>query len=368
MTANADEGATVLVADGSRFGRAWAERLLTERGHRVMSAPDGRSALATARDGAPDVLVAHEHVSGMAGLDLARALREGGDDVGIVLLTGAAGVELEAEALRTGVDECVRTPCSADAVERAVRAACAAGATRRARRQREHHNAGELRDAAQIQAALLPPPVEVPAGWSLGCGFVPSSRVGGDVFDILRRGERSLVIVVADVSGKGVAAGLLGGMLQAALRSALSRGDAAAAALASAGRVLFEPLERAGRFLTAAVVEVDLLTGRLRHADAGHGHHLLIDAAGGERPLPGGGPPLGFLPEVAYEAGEERMAPGEVLALFSDGLVEGGAEPDPVAARAALAARVRAGVAPERLAAGAPDADDRTIVVLGRRG
>lgn len=355
---------TVLVADGSPFARAWAGRLLGEAGNRVVTAGDGPEALAGAGGGAADVLVLDEALPGLSGREIVRALRAQGGLAGVVLLTDLEDPEVEADALRSGVDQLVRTPCRGDVLVGAVHAAFRAGDERRVRAERERANEGELRAAAAMQAALLPRPPEVPPGWTLEHGFVPAREVGGDVFDMVPLDGGRLVLALADVSGKGAGAALAAAMLQTALRAGLARGDDPAAALSLAGRLLHDGLARAGRFLTATAVEVDLSTGALRYADAGHGHHLLIGAGGEERPLPCGGPPIGFLPEPCYPLGEERLEPGAALALFSDGLVEG--EDDAAAGRARLREALRAGDAAAALAAAAPDLDDRTLLVARR--
>ena len=189
--------------------------------------------------------------------------------------------------------------------------------------------------------------------------------MGGDVHDVLLRDPRTLAVLVADVSGKGVAGALLAAMFQGAVRAALGRGDDPAAALGAAAAQLCEGLERAGRFLTAVISEIDLVTGRVRYADAGHGHHLLL-GPGGAQPLSAGGPPAGFLADPRYALGEAELPPGGRLALFTDGLVEGGEDDDPPGARERLAAAVAAGARAAGLVAGAPDDDDRTIVIVRR--
>jgi len=283
-----------------------------------------------------------------------------------VLVSSSEDPAIEADALRIGADRFVRTPCSEAVLAGAVAAARAAGAARRARRERETHNADEIRAAAAIQEALLPPPATVPAGWSAAAAAVPARDVGGDVYDLVPRADRRLVVALADVSGKGVAGALFGAMFQTAIRAALARGDDPAAALASAAALLFDGLARAGRFVTAVVAEIDLVTGAIGYADAGHGHHLLLDCSGAERALPAGGPPIGFLAAPVFALGSERLAPGELLAVFSDGLVEGGPQDPTADPRAALAAGLRAGRAPEDLAAEASGEDDRTLVVVRR--
>ena len=362
----AAERPTVLVADDSVFARRWAERLLTDAGHVVASVSGGHEAYALARASSPDVLIAEEAIPGLSGRELLRALRAGRHEMGVVLLTASCDPGLEADALRLGADRFLRKPCSEAALAAAVAAAQEAGASRRARRDRETRNAGEVREAGEVQGALLPPLPVLPGGWALGTGFLPARGAGGDVYDVVLRDPGRLVVVVGDVSGKGVGGALLAAMFQTAVRSALGRGDGPAEALGAVGGLLFDGLTRAGRFLTAVVVEIDLATGRITYADAGHGHHLLVEAGGGERVLPVGGPPIGFLPDAAYADGAEGIGPGERLAAFSDGMVEDGGTGDPAVARSRLCARLAAGADPGELVRAASGSDDRTLLVVGR--
>jgi serine phosphatase RsbU (regulator of sigma subunit) len=358
--------ATVLVADESAIGRTWAERLLSEAGHRVLTARDGRDALAVALEHDPDVVVADEALRPAGGRQVVRALRRDRPDAGVVVLTARGGGDAEADARRLGVDELVRKPCTAAALAGAVESARVAGRARRERREREDHNAGEMAAAAAIQAALLPRPPAVPGGWAVDAACAPARMVGGDVYDLLRPDPGTLVAIVADVSGTGVAGALLGAMFRTAVRAALGRGEDVAAALGSAGALLYEDLADAGRFLTAVAAEIHLAGGRVRYADAGHGHHLLLGAHGAPRALPAGGAPIGFLPVPDVPLGEERLRRGETLALYSDGLVEDGGAGDPVAAREELAAALAAGRASGELVAAAGDDDDRTLVAIRR--
>lgn len=366
MTATPLETATILVADDSVFARRWAERLLTDAGHDVVTVAGGDRAYAAARASHPDVLVAEETMSGLTGRRLVSALRAHHADMGMVLVSSSDEPGLEADALRAGADRFVHTPCSEHALAGAVSAARSAAAARRARSERETHNADELRAAAAIQEALQPPAATLPAGWEIAAASLPARDVGGDVYDLIPHADGRLTVAVADVSGKGVAGALFGAMFQTAVRAGLARGDDPAGALSSAGELMFDALGRARRFVTATVAEIDPATGRVSYADAGHGHHLLLGGDGSERPLGAGGPPLGFLPHPGYQAGAERLAPGETLAIFSDGLVEGGPEDDPAAARHALAGLLRAGRSAVDLVAGSPDDDDRTMVVVRR--
>ena len=356
--------ANILVVDDSALSRAWVMRILLEKGYSVDATADGSSAVEHVRRSEPDVLVVEDDLPGLSGRRLVEVLRTSGVCAGVVMLTDSESDEDEREALRSGVDDVLRRPCGAEGVAAAVVDANRRGHERRARHDRERHLDTEMRAAAAIQAALVPDTPSLP-GWRIETGFLPASQVGGDCFDLLALdGGRSLLVLLADVSGKGVGAALLAAMAQTAVRAASLRGDDPAAALRATNEVLFEPLGRAGRFLTAFLARLDLETGDLFYADAGHGHCLLLTAANIERPVPGGGQPLGLIPVAEYPLGVARLERGDRLAVFSDGLVEGDGEP--ADCRAALVAAINRRVPPATLVAAAPDADDRTMVLLER--
>ena len=345
------ERPTVLVADDSVFARRWAERLLTDAGHAVTSVAGGREAYALARASSPDVLVVEEAIAGLSGRELLRALRAGRDEMGVVLLTASADPEargrrpaprrrpLPAQALQRGRPRRRPSPGRREA-----------GAARRARRSREARNAGEVRAAADVQEALLPPPAALPGG--LGARHRLRARP--------RRRGRRLRRPAARPAPPRRRRGRRqrqGGRRRAARRHVPDRrprrpscrGDSPAEALGAAGALLFDGLTRAGRFLTAVVAEIDLATGRLTYADAGHGHHLLLAPGGAERVCRSAARRSGSCPARSTPTAREGLGPGERLAAFSDGLVEDGGAGDPAAARAELAARLAAGADPADL-------------------
>jgi len=354
----------VLVADRSSLGRAWSTRLLVDDGHRVIPAHDGTEALAIARAQSPDVVVVSEVMSGLSGCEVVAALRRDGGDGGIVLIAPADDAEAAANALRLGADEALVKPCHERALSASVARAASSARSRRARLVRDQRLDGELRAAAAIQTALLPCGATAPDGYRLDWAFLPAREVGGDLLDLVDLPGRGRAVVLADVSGKGLGAALLSGMARTAFRAALARGEDPGRCMSATGELLYPDLERTGAFLTAALVVLETADGILCHADAGHGHHVIIGVDGRARPLAGGGMPLGLSPDAAYAGGRERLAPGESLAIFSDGLVEPGESVDAAIRR--LMAQILGGRAAGEIVADAPDADDRTLLVLER--
>ncbi len=150
--------------------------------------------------------------------------------------------------------------------------------------------------------------------------------VAGDLLDVVQIGERHVAVVIADVSGHGAVAGLEAVTLKHVIGTALRLGKDPAAAL----DVAVDHVRLDERFATCAIVVIDVATGELTYANAGHLPPLIVPdgnrrAAKVEpaqlRQLEPTGPLLSVLSR-GWEVGRERLLPGEVLLLVTDGLIE----------------------------------------------
>jgi sigma-B regulation protein RsbU (phosphoserine phosphatase) len=245
--------------------------------------------------------------------------------------------------------------------------------------------AEELALARRIQLALLPQSLPALPGWELHGGNTPSRGVSGDYFAVVGRtaaaGGRECVLMVADVSGKGMSASLLTASLEAFAAGPIEDGLGPEEICAKLSRLLYRrtPPER---YATAFIGALDPASGALRYANAGHNPPLLVRAAAGEiEELPATGVPIALLPAADYEAAEVLLAPGDTLVLYTDGLVEAtnpegeeyGAERLAEVCRrhrrspcAELAAALEADL--EAFVRGVPFTDDRTLVMARRVG
>jgi serine phosphatase RsbU (regulator of sigma subunit) len=178
----------------------------------------------------------------------------------------------------------------------------------------------ELKIARQIQMQMLPGQPPALRGFDLFGVAVPSRQVGGDYYDFLVIDDRWLVIVVADVSGKGIPASILTATLQATVRTG---GDAQvdpARMLERLNRLLYRNTS-AAEFATAFYGVVDLGTGELRYANAGH-EFPFVTAAGGARQLEESGIVLGCLEEFEYPVYRFEVPRGSALVVFTDGVTD----------------------------------------------
>lgn len=178
--------------------------------------------------------------------------------------------------------------------------------------------------AHQLQQSLLSAAAptddrfEVTTAYSPG---VESLEVGGDWYDAFLVTRAVLAVVVGDVVGRGLRAAAAMGQLRSAVRALAASGDEPAEVLLGLDRFVQHVPEAS--FSTLAYGELDLTTGRLRYASAGHLPPLLSPADGAARLVwEGRSAPLGVaLPGGRAEAVLE-LAPGDRLLLYTDGLVE----------------------------------------------
>lgn len=207
-------------------------------------------------------------------------------------------------------------------------ALCRLGGLALANRRRaalERINADIMRDvgaAAEAQRLLMPTPDGVCAGVAYSVRMKPGRFVAGDLFNILPLDGGRVGVYLGDVAGKGVGAAILMATMQTMLNSALRRTAGPAEALHQVGREI-GPMLPGGRFISLwlGVLEPD---GLVRFIDAGHGHWLVRDRAGGEphRPRAVGGMPVGVDPDARYAEESLRLEVGGRIVLLSDGVLE----------------------------------------------
>lgn len=186
----------------------------------------------------------------------------------------------------------------------------------------------ELRIAREIQASMLPrkfPPFPGRTEFDLHACNAPARHVAGDFFDFFFVNDDELVLVIADVSGKGAPAALFMAATRIMLRMLASVEPSPARLLDRANAMLLQDND-AGMFVTLIVVRYNVRTGELRFANAGHpSAYRVRPGAGSGAPEPciaSTGTVLGAVPGVRYEEGSLRLGPGETLAFYTDGVTE----------------------------------------------
>lgn len=178
----------------------------------------------------------------------------------------------------------------------------------------------ELRTASNIQRRLLPPaPTAVPGYTFVGTNQ-PSRTVSGDYYDFLVRPDGRIYFVIADVSGKGVPAGLMMAGLQVAFRIFAKSNPDPATLVTQLNASLHETLPRS-KFVTLFLGRLDTANGSVEFVNAGHTPPLWIRRSGAEEVL-AGDILLGVMTSATYTNRKLILERGDSLVLFTDGVTE----------------------------------------------
>ena len=236
----------------------------------------------------------------------------------------------------------------------------------------------ELQVASEIQLSLHPSRPPQLAGWDIAGLSFPCREIGGDYYDFIPRGNGKLILAVGDVAGKGMGAALMMSSVHAALRAQAQTARTLADIVAAVNDYLVENSPE-NKFLTLFCAELDPVTGILHYTSAGHDPALLVHADGTYTELPAQGIPMGITPNVSPAIHQVCLTPGDILAIYTDGLTESMNEEGDILGlerlvqtivknRGLSASRLRDRVeeAVSRFVGRAPAADDLTLVLLRR--
>jgi sigma-B regulation protein RsbU (phosphoserine phosphatase) len=180
----------------------------------------------------------------------------------------------------------------------------------------------DLEIAREIQSWLMPSEAPKVPGVDIAFATRPANTVAGDYYDAFFRSGNRLLIVVADVAGKSVPAALLTATLQASLRTLAALPGSLTELVSRVNQYACEQNLNGQRYTTAFVAELEPATGSLTYVNAGHNWPVLRRASGGIERLEAGGLPLGIRAALPYQSGSAVLAPGDLLLIFTDGLVE----------------------------------------------
>jgi sigma-B regulation protein RsbU (phosphoserine phosphatase) len=201
----------------------------------------------------------------------------------------------------------------------------------------------ELDLAREVQESLFPAEIPMVPGIRVAALNRPARIVSGDFYDVVRVSDDRMVVVCADVSGKGFAAALLAAQVQSYFRAMVQAVSVFRSALefASVAVDVFRPLgslplqvvrqlnttacrhiDLPGRYATLFFAEIDGREGTVQYVNAGHNPPLLLSSGSLVELLSTGGPPVGLLSDAAYDVGTVTLPPDGTLLIYTDGVVE----------------------------------------------
>lgn len=341
----------VLLVDDSRLQRRILSASLLREGYEVFEAESGEKALELCREFPPDLVLSDWVMPGMDGLEFCKAFRAmQGEEYGyFILLTSKSEKAEVVKGLEGGADDFVTKPVNAHE----LRARISAG-ERIVRMQREltqknrmiSDTLGELRrlydslDHDLIEAKKLQQSLVRDRFQDFGTGLVSlmlqsSGHVGGDLVGHFRISDSRVGLYSIDVSGHGISSALMTARLAGYLSSASPEHNVALQALPEGGHTYLPPAEVVRRlnqiimeemetehYFTMLLAVVDLQTGQVEMAQAGHPHPVILRRDGQIEQDGPGGLPVGLIEGAEFSQFEITLNPGDRLFILSDGVTE----------------------------------------------
>jgi sigma-B regulation protein RsbU (phosphoserine phosphatase) len=333
----------VLVADDRPDVLEAMRLLLKGAGHKAETVDSPQALLRAAALGSFDLILmdlnyARDTTSGTEGLALLDRLHQQENTAPVIVMTAWGNIDLAVEAMRRGARDFIQKPWDNERLLRMLEKQARDGAQRRRAEQRAR---SEIEIARNVQQKLFPQKTKLLETADYVGRCVPAHEVGGDYYDFLDLGRGSMGFLLADVSGKGVAAALLMANLQGCFRSQVDR-DSPAALLHEVNRLFFDstPPEQ---YATVFFGQYDDLARRLRYVNCGHLPPVLARAAGAIERLEGDATVLGIFRDWTCTEAVVDLAPGDTLVMFSDGVTEAGIEAGQEFGEERLIAMIQAG-------------------------
>ncbi|RMH19897.1 MAG: hypothetical protein D6696_09500 [Acidobacteria bacterium] len=209
----------------------------------------------------------------------------------------------------------------------------------------------ELETARGIQQSILPELPPQLQGVEIAHSYLPATEVGGDFYDVLALDDGRLAVAVGDVAGHGVSSGLVMSMTKSALAVQVTFDPAVESVMGTLNRMVYQSA-RARLLTTLCYAVLDPRRREMLYASAGHLFPYRLRAGGEVEHLEAGAYPLGVRGDIAPRVRNVKLAPGDVIFLYSDGLVEACADgsDEPFGfERLEASLRRHAGESPQRL-------------------
>ena len=328
-----DPAYTILLVDDEKLVRMVARRRLAKLNYRILEASNGREALAILERESVDLVLSDWMMPDLDGPELCEAMKrhERYRTIHFILMTALDQPAKIAEGLRRGADDFLPKTASDQEIISRVRAGLRArqlmfdlAESNRLLSQKQAELHSELRSAADFVRGLLPQPGELVPGVRLEWKFLPSSHLGGDLFQVARWGDDHIGMMVLDMSGHGIGAALRAVSLamffkeEHIQKTFLTHNPGEIVTFLNRKY----PMTDEGDYFTIWVGVWQCSTHLLRYASAGHPGSILVRSDTSSVVLGGKSCPIGFSPEEVYVTESVSVHAGDRLYLFSDGIYE----------------------------------------------
>lgn len=324
----------ILVVDDEPFNVDYLVQELEELGYQTVSARNGQEALAQVGAEHPDLVLLDIMMPLMDGFQVLAHLKADVStrDLPVIIISAMSDMTSVVRGIEGGADDYLPKPFEPVLLQARLVASLEKKRLHDIETRYRRALERELEIGREIQASFLPPHLPQPPGWELAARFIPAYLVAGDFYDAFLLPRTShLVLLIGDVSGKGVGAALFMALYRSLLRVLLLQADAAEtgskpASLAETVTLTNQYVARthgdANMFASLFVGLLDSLAGTLTYVNAGHNPPLLVSRAGTWTRLTATGSIIGSFEDLQFRAQQTQLAFGDMLILYTDGVVE----------------------------------------------
>ena len=326
------EAGRILVVDDVEMNRDLLARRLQQQGHTVSLAENGRKALEALRAREFDLVLLDIMMPEMDGYQVLAEMM--GDaalkHIPVIMISAVTEMDSVVKCIEMGATDYLPKPFNAVLLKARVVSTLEKKRLRDKERLWAKSLERELEIGREIQKSFLPEQLPEVAGWEIAARFAPARQVAGDFYDAFPLPGTGIGLVVADVCDKGVGAALFMALFRSLVR-ATATGDSGFGANAAAGlertvRLTNDYIAlthgRACMFATLFFAVLDPATGSLHYINGGHEAPVLLGAGGVRSRLAPTGPAVGMMAESVFEVMRARIAPGEGLLAFTDGVTD----------------------------------------------
>ena len=346
-----DDLRTILVVDDSRAQRRLLGMMLKNWGYRVLEAKCGEDALSISARDAPDLVISDWMMPGLTGPEFCAAFRRQPNQeyAYFVLLTSKTDSADMAAGLELGADDFLTKPV--DKAELRARLIAGERIVKMHRelsekntklngvlhQLRQNHDSmkRDSQEARRFQLSLMPERHLRFGDTDITTVLRPCGHVGGDMVGAFEINCERIGFYSLDVSGHGVASGLVAARMASYLSGSSPDRNVALTQTAAGCYAMHPPEHVAARlnelmldefntdlYLTMFLADLDLTNGQMRFVQAGHPHPYVLRRGGAVSKIGSGGLPIGLVPGATYEAVKTRLNPGDRFLVYSDGVSE----------------------------------------------
>jgi serine phosphatase RsbU (regulator of sigma subunit) len=312
----------IVIIDDNANDLQVTRRFLERRGYDAVPAANGEEGLRLAQQVVPDAIVVDYRMPVMDGFEVTRRIKSDPalQTIPVLMLTGSDSAQHVVEGLGAGADDFVTKGSDVEIVVARLRALLRMKAYQDQLRRMNHQMTRDLQIARRVQEALVPDRTFRSARLDIRSAYIPTEVLSGDFYDYFAQ-DGTTYLFVADVSGHGLPAAILVSLLKSYIHTEAANERSLAVFMARLNDFLFS-VSLPTQFATAALFRIDG-SGHLAYANAAHPPFLLYQRS--ERKtilLEQPSNLLGAMPNMTFEEHSIRVAPGDTLFVYTDGLTD----------------------------------------------